>query len=84
MPVATELRLHRSLYDDDAVYDVAAKYAGVATIQIEADGDSLRVHIDQIDPDVADVLVDHFCNHVLSETVVRFNQAESSLQQGRT
>ena len=80
--MATELRLHRSLYDGDAIGAVAERYAAVATISIDAGEHELTVRFDQVDPDVADVLVDHFGNMALHETIVRRNQAEATMSGG--
>jgi len=79
MIVATEVSLHRSLYDADAVTAVAARYDGLATFHIHAGEHDIVVAMTDIDPDVADVLVDHFCNLALQETIVRHNQAEATM-----
>lgn len=78
--MAPEVSLHRSLYDAGAVEAVASLYAGVARVTVLPAEHELTVRFEQVDPDVADVLVDHFCNHVLAETVVRRNQAEATLR----
>lgn len=80
--MATELRLHRSLYDGDAIRAVAERYAAVATIAVDVGEHELTVRFDQVDPDVADVLTDHFCNMALHETIVRRNRAEATMAGG--
>ncbi|NOY24624.1 MAG: hypothetical protein GXP62_02020 [Oligoflexia bacterium] len=77
--MATDLSLHRSLYDSDAVADVAGRYSGVAMIDITVGPHDLVVRFDKVDPDVADILPDHFCNLALQETIVRRNQAETTM-----
>lgn len=77
--MATDLSLHRSLYDSDAVADVAGRYSGVATIDVTVGQHDLVVRFDKVDPDVADILPDHFCNMALQETIVRRNQAEAAM-----
>jgi len=74
-----ELVLHKSLYDVAAVHAVAALYGGVATVAVDEDDHAMTVRFDDVDPDVADVLVDHFGNHVLVETVKSSNAAEQVL-----
>ncbi|RME23240.1 MAG: hypothetical protein D6798_13935 [Deltaproteobacteria bacterium] len=74
-----ELMLHKSLYDAAVVHQVARLYEGVATIAVDEDPHAVTVRFDDVDPDVADVLVDHFGNHVLVETVKQANAAEQVL-----
>lgn len=74
--------MHRSLYDAGAIRDLVPQYRGVAAIEVDEAEHELRVRFSAIDADVADVLVDHFCNHVLVETVVRRNQALATLAGG--
>lgn len=77
--MTAEVLLHRSLYEPQAIDEVAALYGGVARLTVEPLDHELRVRFDEVDPDVADVLVDHFCNHVLARTVVMRNQSEATL-----
>lgn len=77
-----ERALHRSLYDAGAIRDLVPQYQGVATITVDEAENELRLRFSGIDPDVADVLVDHFCNHVLVETVTRRNQSLATLSGG--
>lgn len=74
-----EIFLHKSLYDAAAVHAVAAQYQGVATVAVEDGEHEVVVRFDQVDPDVVEVLVDHFGNHVLVETVRRHAGAEQTL-----
>lgn len=78
--MTSEVCLHRSLYDSLAIEEVAAQYAGVARVSVSTTEHELRVVFDEVDPDVAEVLVDHFCNHALAATVVRRNQSEATLR----
>jgi len=80
--VEAELALHRSLYDAEAVRDLLPQYQGVATIRVDEAEHELRLSFTEIDPDVAPMLVDHFCNHVLVETVTRRNQSLATLSGG--
>ena len=77
-----ELTLHRSLYDVGAVRDLVPQYQGVATIRLDEAEHELRLQFSEVDPDVASMLVDHFCNHVLVETVTRRNQSLATLSGG--
>lgn len=74
-----ELSLHKSLYDGAAVHAVAGQYSGVARVSVEEGEHELLVRFDQVDPDVADVLLDHFANHVLVQTLRSHVQAEQAL-----
>lgn len=74
-----ELTLHKSLYASGAVHAVAAMYGGVAQVAVDESEHDLVVRFDQVDPDVAEVLLDHFANHVLVETVRTTVQAEQAM-----
>ncbi|MCB9778820.1 MAG: hypothetical protein H6742_09675 [Alphaproteobacteria bacterium] len=77
---AQTIELHGSLYDLAAVRELAGQYGGVARLSLEEGDHAVTVRFDDIDTDVADVLVDHFCNHALVETVRRNSQAEARLR----
>lgn len=64
-----ELRLHASLYDRAEVQRLLPLYQGLARIGIEEGEEELRLSFAEIDPEVADTLVDHFANHALAQTV---------------
>ncbi len=74
-----ELLLHKSLYDGPSVHRVAALYGEVARVSIDDGEHELIVRFDDVDPDVADDLLDHFGNHVLVESVRTHNHAEQTL-----
>lgn len=78
-----ELLLHKSLYDAAVVRAVAALYEGVAAIGIDEAEHELIVRFDRVDPDVAEVILDHFANHALVETVRANAGAEAALQGGQ-
>lgn len=75
----TEVRLHRSLYGADAVHRVAGMYGNVAQVAVEDLDHELCVRFSQVDPDVSEILLDHFCNHVLAETVKDSRRSEKIL-----
>ena len=69
--MAERVLFSRSLYEPEAVRAAAEAYAELATIDVQLLGDDVQVDISKPDPDVQDVLIDEFCNHVLHETIVR-------------
>ena len=64
-----ELSLPRSLYDASAVEATVEAYNELATFDVKLVDDAIMVTINDPDPDVADIIVDEFCNHALSETI---------------
>ncbi len=69
--MADAVRLSRSLYLPEAVQAAAEAYSELARIEVRVLDSDIELSIDEIDPDVQDVLVDELCNHALHETVVR-------------
>ena len=61
----------RSLYLPEAVQAAAAAFSELAKIDVRVLDSHIEVALAEIDPDVADVIVDELCNHALHETVVR-------------
>jgi hypothetical protein len=49
-------------------------YGELATFAVDVRDDDVAVDISEPDPEVASVLVDEFCNHVLHETIVRLRE----------
>jgi hypothetical protein len=69
--VGETLRFARSLYDPKSVAEAAKAYADLARIDVTEQGDDTCVTFADADADVAHVLADEFCNHVLLDTVAR-------------
>lgn len=65
------LSLSRSLYLPEAVQAAARAFGELATIEVRVLDSDIEVSLDDIDPDVDDVLADELCNHALHETIVR-------------
>jgi hypothetical protein len=63
------LSFARDLYSAEAVDEAVKAYAGLAQFAVSQVESDLVVQVSEPDPDVADVLADEFCNHVLNETV---------------
>ncbi len=61
--------LNRKLYGATAVRSAAEDFAELATIVVDSSGQDIAVTFDEIDPDVAEVLVDEFLNFALAATV---------------
>lgn len=69
--MADRVVFSRDLYLADAVEAAVEAYEKLATFDVKVSDSEIEVGIREPDPDVVDVLVDEFCNHVLHETVVR-------------
>lgn len=63
------LTLHRSLYRPEAIRASAAAFAGLARVEVVQEEEETRINFHDVDPDVADSLIDAFANHALAETV---------------
>jgi len=63
------LAFSRDLYAAEAVDEAVRAYAGLARFAVSQGGADVLVEVSEPDPEVADVLLDEFCNHVLNETV---------------
>lgn len=72
--MAERVLFSRALYLPEAVRAAVDAYGGLATFAVEQSGDDVAVDISDLDPEVASVLVDEFCNHVLHETIVRLRE----------
>lgn len=64
----------RALYLPEAVRAAVEAYGELAAFAVEVRDDDVAVDISDPDADVASVLVDEFCNHVLHETIVRLRE----------
>jgi hypothetical protein len=65
-----KLEFNTSLYALEAVQKSVQDYKECANFVIETTPTLILVVVDQIDPELQDVLVDAFCNHVLNETIL--------------
>jgi hypothetical protein len=65
------VKLHRTLYMQQAVKDAATTFADFAAFAISRDGDYYAVDIKDIDPDVDGDVVAEFCNFALANTAAR-------------
>lgn len=65
------VKLHRTLYMQQAVKDAASTFADFASFAIKRDGDYYAVDITDIDPDVDGDVVAEFCNFALANTAGR-------------
>ncbi len=61
--------LNRKLYGVAAVRSAAEDFAELAKIEVDSSGQDLEITFDQVDPDVANVLVDEFLNFALAATI---------------
>jgi len=66
-----EILFDRSLYLPEAVQAAAAAYADYAAITLEPSGNALKATITAHDAELAEAVVNGFCNHALHETILR-------------
>ena len=65
------VKLHRALYQRDAIDDAAATFADFAAFTVRSDGDYYVVDVADIDREVEGDVVAEFCNFALANTAVR-------------
>ncbi len=65
------VKLHRTLYMQQAVKDAATTFADFASFTVKRDGDYYAVEIKDIDADVEGDVVAEFCNFALANTAGR-------------
>ena len=65
------VKLHRALYQRDAIDDAAATFADFAAFTVRSDGDYYVVDVTEIARDVDGDVVAEFCNFALANTAVR-------------
>ena len=71
MSHAQSVKLHRTLYMQQAVKDAATTFADFAAFAIKREGDYYTVDIKDIDPDTDGDVVAEFCNFALANTAAR-------------
>ncbi len=74
---AQRISFARSLYSPDAINAAIEAFAGLATFSVQLADDAVEVTLSDADADVADVLLDEFCNHALAQSI-EFARAESN------
>ena len=62
------VRLHRSLYTEEAIAEAAETFAGFASFAVRADGEYHVVEISAIARDVDGDVVAEFCNFALANS----------------
>ena len=70
-PSHPTVKLHRTLYMQQAVKEAATTFADFAAFSIKRDGDYYTVDIKDIDADVEGDVVAEFCNFALANTAGR-------------
>lgn len=65
------VRLHRTLYMQQAIRDAATTFADFAAFTITRDGEHYAVTLRDIDPDADGDVVAEFCNFALVNTAAR-------------
>ena len=74
--MAKSIHFSSSLYSVEAVKKSAQDYAAIAQFYLDVTDGGVDVTIDNIHPAYKDILVDHFCNHVLNETIILRRQKD--------
>jgi hypothetical protein len=69
--MAETVRFARSLYHPAAVEASVTAYGSLATFAVKTLAEDIEVTITDPDPEVAGVIADELCNHVLAETIKR-------------
>ena len=64
----------KSLYLPEAVQAAADAFSEFATFSVANEEAEVLVSASNIQPSLADVLLDEFCNYALHETIVRSRQ----------
>ena len=59
-----------SLYQKEAVHNTIDIYAELASFSVDEQQDGILVTIEDIHSSYTTTLIDHFCNHVLNETII--------------
>jgi hypothetical protein len=68
MSTAATVKLHRTLYTQDAITEAAATFADFASFKVHGDGDYYVVDVTDITRDVEGDVVAEFCNFALANT----------------
>lgn len=71
------IKLHRTLYMQQAVKDAAATFADFASFAIKREGDYYTVHLTDIDADVDGDVAAEFSNFALANTAARKRQKKA-------
>jgi hypothetical protein len=74
--VSERVLFSRSFYELAGVQAAVEAYAQLARFEIAEHNDDISVTVSEPDPELADTLVDEFCNHALHESIVRRRAAE--------
>ncbi len=75
---AATVKLHRTLYPQDAIAAAAATFADFATFAIGSDGDYYVVEMTNITTDVEGDVVAEFCNFALANAARYSNSSETA------
>ena len=62
------VRLHRTLYTEEAIAEAAATFTGLASFAVRADGEHHVVDVSAIARDVDGDVVAEFCNFALANS----------------
>ena len=74
--MAKSIHFSASLYSAEAVQKSAQDYAAIAQFSLHTTESGVDVTIENIHPAYQEILVDHFCNHVLNETIILRRQKD--------
>lgn len=53
------------IYDEDSIVETAEEFVNFSTFEISVDDHMIEVRLSEIEPDVADKIVDEFSNYVI-------------------
>lgn len=69
--MAEKLTFSRDLYSADALEATVKAFGELATFKVDTGDLELSVDVAAEDPEEEEMLVDEFCNYLLSETIIR-------------
>jgi hypothetical protein len=73
---AATVKLHRTLYTEDAITQAVATFADFGSFAVHRDGEHYVVHVTGIDDGVEGDVVAEFCNFALANTANSRARAE--------
>lgn len=71
------VKLHRSLYAQQAIEDAAATFADFAAFDVRRDGEHYAVDVSDINTEVEGDVVAEFCNFALANTAIRMKNKDA-------
>ncbi|HVM97302.1 MAG TPA: HxsD-like protein [Candidatus Acidoferrales bacterium] len=71
------VKLHRDLYNREAISEAADSFADFASFEVRGDGEHFVVDVADINPEVEGDVVAEFCNFALANSAMRMKNQEA-------